>query len=133
MSQENVEVVRRAWQALARRDNEAAFALYDPEVEIDLTGSGFPGAGVYHGLEGVRSWNREWLGAFGGFSADVEEWIDAGEQVIAMVRWHGRGKLSGTPAQMLRAHVWTLRDGKLLRLRIYDDKATALEAAGLRE
>ncbi len=101
--------------------------------KIDLTASGFPGVGVYHGLEGVRSWNRDWLGAFGGFSAEVEEWIDAGDQVIAMVRWHGRGKLSGVPARMLRAHVWTVRDGKLLRLRIYDNRADALKAAGLSE
>jgi hypothetical protein len=64
--------VRRAWEAYARRD-KAAFALYDPDVENDLTASGFPIAGIYHGLEGVRTWNRDWLSAFGEFTAEVEE------------------------------------------------------------
>jgi len=50
MSQENVEVVRRAWEAFTRRDNEAVFRLYDPEVEIhDVFYDR-----VYQGLDGVR-------------------------------------------------------------------------------
>ena len=131
MSQENLEIVRRAWQALVRRDNEAAFALYDPDVEIDATASEFPVAGTYHGLEGVRRWNRDWLGTFGEFSAEIDEWVDGGDHVLAMVRWSGRGKLSGVPTQMLKAHVWTVRDGRLLRLRVYNSRAEGLRAAGL--
>ena len=133
MSEENVEIVRRPWEAYVRRDNEAAFALYDPDVEIDLTGSGFPVADIYHGLEGVRRWNRDWLSAFGEFTAEVEEWVDCGDDVLAMVRWHARGRLSGVPAQMLKAHVWTVRDGRLLRLRVYDSRAEGPKAAELRE
>src|SRR5215831_1934073 len=133
MSQENVEAVRRAWEAYVRRDDEAAFALYDPDVEIDLTASGFPLADIYHGLEDVRRWNRDWLSAFGEFTAEVEEWVDWGDDVLAMVRWHARGRLSGVPAQMLKAHVWTVHDGRLLRLRVNDSRDEGLKAARLRE
>jgi len=133
MSQENVEIVRRAFEAYVRRDDEAAFALYDPEIEIDMTASGQPGGGVYRGLAGVREWNRDWLGVFEQFTAEVEEWIDPGEDVVAMVRWRARGRSSGVPAEMLQAHVWTVRDRKLRRLRVYQSKAEGLKAAGLSE
>ena len=133
MSEENVEIVRQAWEASVRRDNDAALALYDPEVEIDMTASGQPGGGVYRGLDGVRRWHRDWLSVFGEFSSEVEEWIDAGEHVIAMTRWHGSGKRSGVPAQVLQAHVWTVREGKLRRLRVYGSRAEGVKAAGLRE
>ena len=130
MSQENVEIVRRAFEASVRHDNESVFPLYDPEVEIDLTASG---RGVYHGLEDIRQWFRDWLSAFEDPSWEVEEWIDAGEHVIAVMRLRGRGKLSRAPAEMVEAHVWTLRSGRLWRLRVYGTKLEALEAAGLRE
>jgi ketosteroid isomerase-like protein len=58
MSEENVEVVRRAWEAYHRRDNEAALALYDPTIEIDPTEQTGIDAGVYRGLEGVQDFFR---------------------------------------------------------------------------
>src|SRR5439155_23032180 len=101
MSQENVAIVRRAFEASVRHDNESVFPLYDPEVEIDLTASG---RGVYHGPEGVRQYFPDWLSAFEDRGWEVEEGIDAGEPVIAVMRLHGRGKLSGVPAEMLGGH-----------------------------
>jgi ketosteroid isomerase-like protein len=133
MSEENVEIVRRAWEAYKRRDNEAALALYDPEIEIDLRGEARVGTGVYYGLEGVQAFFRDWVSTFGDVRSEVEEWIDAGDQVIAMVRSYGRGKRSGVPVDMLEAHLWTVRDGRLRRLRTLATKADALKAAGLSE
>jgi ketosteroid isomerase-like protein len=127
VSEENVDVVRRAWEASTRRDNEAVFRLYDPEVEIhdvfyDRT---------YHGLDGVRDYFHEWVSTFDEWGAEVEEWIDAGDDVIAVLRSHGRGKRSGVPVEERQSHVWTLRHGKLWRLRIYASKDKALKAVGL--
>ena|SRR6476620_125988 len=133
MSQENVEIVRRAWEASVRHDNEAVFALYDPEVEWDLTAAPGFDARVYRGVEGVQQWFRDWVGTFDDFTADVEEWIDAGDRVIAMLHWTARGKRSGAPVDMRQAHVWTVRNGKLARLRVFASRAEALEAVGLRE
>lgn len=135
MSTETVEVVRRAWEAFwLRRDNETALALYDPEVQIDLTAVPHIGqAGTYSGVEGVQEWIRDLLASFEHMNSAVEEWIDAGDQVIAMIRLYGRGKRSGVSVDDLQAHLWTVRDGRLSRLQVFATRADALEAAGLSE
>jgi ketosteroid isomerase-like protein len=63
----------------------------------------------------------------------VEEWIDAGDDVIAVIRIWGRGRASGVAVEQCQSHVWTLRDGKLWKLRRYETKADALKAVGLTE
>ena len=129
MSQQNVEAVRRAWEAFARHDNNAIFSLYDPEVEIH---DEFLDR-VYRGSDGVREFFHEWLTVWDEHRWEVEDWIDAGDDVIAVLRSRGRGKLSGVPVEQRESHVWTLRDGKLRRLRIYASKDEALKAVGVAE
>jgi ketosteroid isomerase-like protein len=58
---------------------------------------------------------------------------DAGDEVIAAMRIRARGRSSGAVVERREWDVWTLRNGKLWRLRIYTTKADALEAVGLRE
>jgi uncharacterized protein len=127
MSQENVETVRRAFEAFARHDNEAIFPLYDPEVEIHDVFLDH----LYRGFDGVREFFRDWLAAWDEYSSEVGEWIDAGDHVIAAVHTWGRGKQSGVPVEQRQWHVWRLRDGKLWRLRVYATKDDALKAVGL--
>ena len=129
MSQENVEVVRQAWAAFTRHDNAAALGFYDPEVE--LHGLGLAG-GVYRGLTGVREYFGDWLAAWDEFSTDVEEWIDAGDDVIAVVHDRASGRHSRVQVERRQWHVWMVRNGKLWRLRIYATRAEALAAAGLK-
>ena len=129
MSQENVEIVQRALEASTRRDDKATFALYDPEVEI----YGQVDGATYRGLTGVRTYFRDWFAAWRDFSIDAEEWIDAGEDVIAALHLRAWGRQSGVPVEERVWHVWTLRDGRLWRLRIFATKAEALEAVGLSE
>jgi ketosteroid isomerase-like protein len=129
MSQENVEIVRRAMEASTRRDNEATFALYDPEVEL----LGPVDGAVYRGLTGVRAFFGDWFTTWDELTYDAEEWIDAGDDVIAALHVRARGRQSGVPVERREWHVWTLRDSKLWRLRIYATKPEALEAVGLSE
>jgi ketosteroid isomerase-like protein len=129
VSQENVEVVRAVWEASARHDNAAIFPLYQPDVEIrDVFYDR-----VYQGLDGVREFFTDWLTAWDEHRSEVEEWIDAGENVVAILHIWARGKQSRVPVEGRQAHVWTLREGKLWRLRIYPTKADALNALGLSE
>jgi ketosteroid isomerase-like protein len=61
MSQENVEVVRRVYEASAKRDSEAVLALYDPDVVIDVTHGAVgevAGRTVHHGHDGLRTFFR---------------------------------------------------------------------------
>ena len=135
MSQENVEVVRRVYDAAARRDAEAVLALYDPEVELDSTRLGLPDSAreLYHGHDGLRRFFGEWHEAWGKIEYDYEELIEAGEQVISVVTRHAHGRASGVEVERSFALVWTLREGKVVRVVWFLTREEALEAVGLRE
>lgn len=134
MSQENVELVRDSWAAWKRRDMEAVFRLYDPEVEWDMTHSGVPDMSVYRGHQGVRAFFREWFEPFREYYAEAEEFLDAGESVVVRVRQGGRGHASGVDAEMSAYwQVYRMRGDKAVRVEIYRSRSEALEAAGLTE
>jgi ketosteroid isomerase-like protein len=132
VSQENVEIVRQATEASQRHDNETALSLYDPEVEMERRGFDVS-VEVYRGLDGVRAWFRDFLDPLAHLTVTVDEWIDAGDDVIAVVHTTGRGRKSGVPVEHRDAHVWTLRNGKLWHLSIYPTRNEALKAVGLEE
>ena len=129
MSQENVEIVRRCCEAFNRGDHEAALGALDPTIEYDLRH--FPDGRVYHGREGVREAFRIWLGTWEDYRQEQEEFIDAGDEVVVCVREHGRGKGSGLELARATFGVWTLNDGRAVRIRFYGTKVEALAAVGL--
>ena len=135
MSRENVEIVRRLFDAGIRRESAAAFTLYDPALVWDvsrLEGADF-GEGVYHGHEGIRRWFREWLAAWESVRNDLEEVIDAGDHVVSVTTQRSRGKVSGIDVELKQYAVWTIRNGKILRAVWFQTRDEALEAVGLRE
>ncbi len=91
-------MVRQAFDAYGRRDNETALSFYDADVEIE---SYFDGR-TYRGVEGVRAFHHDWLEAWGEIGGEVVEWIDAGDDVIAVMRVWARGKISGVPRRNAR-------------------------------
>ena len=138
MSQENVEIVRRAYEAFNRGGIDACISegLWSPEVVWDVTPTGIPGLGTYRGREEVkRFFEDDWFSTFPfeEWEVKLEEVIDAGDRIIGMSRQHGRGATSGVMAELELAQVSTLRDGLVVRIDNYVDRAKALEAAGLRE
>jgi ketosteroid isomerase-like protein len=131
MSQGNVEVVRKSIESFQRGDYAKAMEALDPDIEYDLTH--FPDGKVYRGHEGVREAFRIWIGTWEDYRQELDELIDAGDNdVIALVREFGRGKASGIELERGTAGVWTLRNGKAVRIRFYERRETALEAVGLR-
>lgn len=130
MSAENVEIVRRVYAA--RGDPEAVLAYYDPDVEFDASRFAFGrlvgGAGVYRGHEGLRQFFREYYSAWSQIEDAYEELIDAGESVVTVVRARGRGRRSGVEVETSSAAVWTIRDGKVVRVEWFSDRDEALEA-----
>jgi ketosteroid isomerase-like protein len=137
MSRKNVEIVRRVYEASARRDSGSMLACYHPEVEWDISRAPYRalvGRGVYRGHDGLRSFFREYYEAWENVEDDVEELIDAGDHVVSVVVSRARGRASG--AEVTRpqgAGVWTIRDGKVVRMVWFPTRADALEAAGLSE
>jgi ketosteroid isomerase-like protein len=130
-----MELVRASWEAWERGDMEAIFAFYDPEIIWDQTRYGLGlVSGVYHGHEGVRRFFREWLAPFESYYARPEEFIDAGEAVVVRLRQGGRGKQSGAEVEMPPYwQVYRLRDGRAVRIEVYNDQGEALKAVGLEE
>jgi ketosteroid isomerase-like protein len=137
MSQENVEVVRRVYEASARRDSATVLALYDRDCELDNTRGAFgdvTGRGVYRGHEEIRRGFRELFEAWENYENECEELIDAGDQVISVSSARGRGRASGLEVEWKHeAGVWTVREGRIVRVVWFPTREEALEAAGLAE
>jgi ketosteroid isomerase-like protein len=114
---------------------EAIFAFYDPDIVWDQTHHETSDVtGAYHGHEGVKTFFRAWMDPFESFHAHAEEFIDAGEAVVVRCRQGGRGKHSGVEVEMPRYwQVYRLRDGRAVRIEVYEDQREALKAVGLEE
>ena len=129
MSEENVEALKQAVAAAQDRPDDF-FALFDEDVVWD---AGDTPGGKRYGLDGVRSFFREWIGAFDGWHFEIEEYIDAGNSVFVHMRQGGRGKTSGAPVQIDLWQVWLFFEGKVVRFAQKPDRQAALKAAGLSE
>src|SRR5436190_17219641 len=132
MSQENVEVVERAVEALNARDIEdyLGFCTEDIRLRTPLA----PVAGVYEGPEGIRRFWEDIADAAPDFRIEVER-IEAlsAERVLTFMRVTATGRVSGVPSVTETANVYELVAGKIRRIDIFTDRSEALEAVGLRE
>jgi ketosteroid isomerase-like protein len=131
MSQENVEIVRRLYDAFARADLDVVLSCLDPEIEFSQPPE-MPGGGTYHGPEGVIQGVAKWIGAWDDYVVQVQELIDLGDQIVARTRHRGRGKGSGVAIEQQLFDLVTLKGDKVVRIRMYQDEAQALDAAELR-
>jgi ketosteroid isomerase-like protein len=129
MSQENVKIVRRSYDAYLRGDLESSLADVDPEIEV--YDHDIPESGEYRGFDGLLRWQADWESSWESWRWDPEEFIEAGERVVAVLRVHARGRQSGIDIERVDGAVWTFRDGKCVRLDYYGSRDQALEAAGL--
>ena len=131
MSQQNLEIVRTAYEAVNRGDLDTAVSNIAPHVEYIASGA-VPGAtGVFAGPEGVKAFIAGLYEEFHEARAEVTEVLDAGDQVLVSATARGRGKLSGVETMWETWQLWTLRDGKLVRGQGFTSREAALEAAGL--
>ena len=132
MSQENLDLARRGYEAFARGDLDSAIEIMHPEIEAHDPPEA-PDATIYRGREAVRRDWEQFSNLFEDFSIDVEKSFDRGDEVVVFLRFRGRARESNAEVEAPMAHVWTIRDGKAVRLRQFLDRAEALKAAGLEE
>ena len=131
-----MDIVRGIYDAVARRDVATPFEVYAEDIVWDLSNSTSRATimgSVYHGHEGVRQFWREGLSVFREVDLDVEELIDADDQVVALIRERDIGRTSGAPVEGSHVAVWTLANGKVTRMQIFDDREQALIAVGLED
>jgi uncharacterized protein len=130
ISDENLEMMREGYRALARDDVDAVLDLLHPEIEIHDRPEA-PDARSYHGHEGVLTALSLNFDAFDDMRFEPEEFIGTGDEVVVILRLTGHGKVSGVPVEDRIAHHWSIRDGKAVRLQVFSDPSEAREAAGL--
>ena len=135
MSRENVEVFKRAFDAINRRDAEGLLAELDPEVEWHsaiLMAMGGKQT-VYRGHEGVREWLRDLYETLSEFHAEYPDIRDLGDRTVAIGRIRARGTASEAELESPHGTVVEFKNGKATQVRTYLDPKDALEATGLRE
>src|SRR3954464_6875864 len=131
MSQENVEIIRATYDAYNRGDLDAALKDAAAEFELDWTRAVGPQRGVYR-LDQIREFLIDFLEAFESTRVEPDEFIEAGDQVVVPQTGYIRGR-DGIEVVARVALVWTIRDGAIVQICLYQEKRDALKAAGLSE
>jgi ketosteroid isomerase-like protein len=133
MSRENVEAVRRLNEVFNERSFAENADLLDPEITWEMSRVQVPEGTAFTGPLGLLEFLDTWTESFASEHIDAEEIVDGGDQVLVLVRHSGRGKISGIDIDQRYAMVWTLRDGRAIRMEMYLTRDEALEAMGLAE
>ena len=134
MSQENVEIVGRLFEAAAREDWVEVEGLFDPDCEID--DFDMPDASGYRGHEGFFDWVAAWDDAWDSWELnDPEIHTSASGKLIALFTVAAKGRSSGIELKRRDAMVYEMHGDKIARVEYYNEqqRELALEAAGLRE
>ncbi len=146
MSQENVELVRRALgmfndysKAHARDDQDALDELFEATTGLLVADFEYredpmwPGAQTYRGLPECRRVWDAYYETLGELALEPEKFFDAGDQIAVFIRFWARGTASGAEAEMRQAQVFTLRGSRISKWEVYFDRDDALKAVGLSE
>ena len=130
MSEENVEVVRKAiaYEYYGVGDRAEAEAIFDPQVVLNPIDEA-----ASSGFDAMRADYERWASAFEEFRVTFEEIIDAGDQVVVVAHHQGRGRASRVNVDTRFYEVYSLHEGKVSRVDEFNERAEALEAAGLSE
>ena len=133
MSQASVEIAKLSVDAWNRGDMDEVFALLDPHVRW-TTAADEPDPQTYVGHEGVRQLIASLLDIWEqGFTMKAHEFIDLGDVVVVPFTSHVQARGSGVALDAEETHVFTVHDGKIVRVREYRTKDAALQALGMRE
>jgi uncharacterized protein len=130
MPAENLDIVRRGYDAWNRGDLAAVLELVDPSFEWHEAAEVPGGVHVY-----TRGQFKAYLVSLGrlweSFRLEPQELREAGDLVLADVLERARGRASGIEVTQRFVHVWTMRDRRACRMRAYLDKREAMRAAGI--
>lgn len=122
----NLEKLQALYLRWAHGDFSGA-DFYDPGMQTKSFGMGELIEGG--NLEEVAALMREWLSTWERpLRVEVEELIQSGDRILALVHWSGRGKGSGVEMEAGGAHIWTFRDGRAVRFDVYRDRDEARAA-----
>lgn len=124
---EDVKILREAYGALNVGDVEGALAVLDEDAEW-CEHSDIPEAGLYQGRDSIRAFLESFLESWEDFSQETEDVIAGEGCVLILLRSHSRGRGSGVDVEARYAHLWTMKDGRGVRVDAYFDPDEALRA-----
>ena len=127
MSEADVETVRRSYDALNEGDVDAALEALDPDA-VWRDSPELPGGGEFRGLEALERFLGDFLAEWRDFHQEIEDAVLAGDRVAVVIHLSAVGRSSGIAVDTRYAHVWTMRDGRGVRVDAY-----RTPEAGLRE
>jgi ketosteroid isomerase-like protein len=131
MPEENVEIVRKAYDAFNRRDWDGVFRDADPDFA--LTTQVGPDAGTHRGREEVTGLAQGFIDVFDKLLWEPEEFFEGNDQVVVYISVRSRPPGGGVDLVVRNGHLWTIRDGALISMESFPKPGSALEAAGLSE
>ncbi len=120
---EGSEFAARIYAAVNARDREAIKALSAPDIVVGTT------VEAYRGPEALLEWMYEGYDAFDDFTIELLDVEELDGHVQASMRQRGRGKASGAEVDHHFTHVWTLRDGRAIRLQSFAHREDAVRYA----
>ena len=128
---EDFDVVRRAWAAASRADEDAMLREFHPEIVAvpfgaAMEGQGLPGSGPALGLVARRD-----HGQLGVLSGAPQTFQRVGHRILVTGRWNARGRESGVELDIPASWILEVRDGKIAYWQTYTDHAQARRDAGL--
>jgi ketosteroid isomerase-like protein len=134
MSQENVEIVRRQFEAFEQGGLDAVAEFWHPDIDWRAVEGAADDVGLIRGRDGLRRYYEGWIEVFDQLHAEVGEVIfEAEERVAVVVHNSGRGRSSGVRTEGRYYVVCKVRDGLIVSGREYETREEALDTAGLRE
>lgn len=117
----NLEIVQRLYAAFAARDREIILEIFDPEI-VWIQNEGFPGGGTHMGAESVlKDVFAPFRVSWESWEADVSQWIEDGETVVALGEYRGVNKATGKSMKAAFAHAYWIRDSRIVRFQQYTD------------
>jgi uncharacterized protein len=129
VSESNLEIVKRGYEALATGGFEDWLPLFDPGFEMSTPAELASEPGTYRGHEGIRRWWEEFYEAMDEVRLEPHEFHEVGELVVVTFTIHARGRSTGLETEQSAAQVWHMRDGKAIRLELFGELEEALRAA----
>lgn len=117
----NKEKISDLYQSFGQGDIPAVLGAFADDIEW-TEAEGFPYGGTYRGANSILENVFMKLGSeWEGFSAVPDEFLDAGDNIVALGTYGGKYRQTGKSMQVPFAHVWTLRDGKIVKFVQYTD------------